>query len=692
MQPSAEDEDYLKAAALAGGGLYFGVDQAFYPFRAVMEEQLAEIIADIRAQGTAITGTAAKPVFSSDRLEADTAMYQSRFSTVGWYGSLKGYDLNDTTGEIQYPANWEASDELPTHSQRNIFTKGLAGAEAFTSANLAQFTAIQRGDLEEVPASSGFTASDMIEYIRGNQSHEGVLDTDFRSRPRSLLGDMVNSAPVYVGAPDMYYSESNHTGYTDYKTDKLSRSPMVYVGANDGMLHAFNAITGVEEWAYIPQAVFKGGKDEGLSALAHKTFNNDHRYYVDGTPVVVDVYIDHDGANTAEDDSDGKQWRTVLIGTMRGGAAGIFALDVTDPIPAGGVDFDELLLWELSGSDLIGDFAEIGNIYGDPSVVKLDDDRWGVVFGNGYNGSTNKAALYVLDVVDGSLISKIAVEENNAATNGLAQPKVVDLDGNGTADRIYAGDLLGNMWAFEAYLSGTDSHWRSVFAGGNGPIPLFSGGDPITKVPVLMEHPDGLGSPNLVVLFGTGKLLETTDLTTMVDSGIYGVFDRGVGGLSRVNLVERDLITSGDSRQFDTSSVALSAASESGWYFDLEAGERAVTNPRLYRGVLFLSTMTPSDGDCDLGGDSWLLTVDPVSGAAPDFAVLDTNDDGIRNGDDIGDIGVNLRGVTTTPAILSDRLYLPGTAKRGNAVEFELGSPSSSNTDMLTWEEIFRNW
>lgn len=692
LQPSSEDSEYLEKAAIAGGGLFFGVDRAFYPFRSVMEEQLAEIIADIRAQGTAITGTAAKPVFSTDKLKDDTTMYQSRFSTVGWYGTLKGYDLDSTTGAVQYPENWEASDVLPSHSQRNIFTKGSSDAVAFTTSNLDELTDTQRADLAEVPSGSSLTSAEMIEYLRGNQSYEGVLDSNFRLRPRSLLGDMVNSAPVYVGAPDMYYSESNHSGYLEYKAAKQSRAPMVYVGANDGMLHAFNAETGVEEWAYIPQAMFKVGADEGMSALAHKGFNDDHRYYVDGTPVVVDVYIDHDGTITAEDDSEGKQWRTVLIGTMRAGARGIFALDVTDPVPAGGVDYNDLLLWEISGNDLVGDFADVGHIYGDPSVVKLDDNRWGVVFGNGYSSSANKAALYVLDVLDGSLISKVTVEENNVATNGMAQPKLLDLDGNGTADRIYAGDLLGNMWAFETYLSGTDSQWRSDYISGSGPVPLFNGQDPITSAPVLMHHPEDLAEPNVVVLFGTGKLLEITDLNTLVDSRVYGVFDRGIGGLSRTNLVERELTTSASSRKFDASSTVDDAAAESGWYFDLEAGERAVTNPRLYRGVLFLSTLTPSDAACDLGGNSWLLTVNPVTGATPDFAILDTNNDNDFNADDIGEIGVNLRGVTTTPAILSDRMYIPGTAQGGDAIELKLGPPTSNDTNMLTWEEIFRHW
>lgn len=690
MQPSSSDETYLRKAATDGGGLYFGVEGAFYPFRSVMEEQLAAIIADIRAQGTAISGSAAKQVFSTDSLEAGTKMYQTRFNTTGWYGSLQSYDLDDSTGAVQYPYNWEANKMLPSPSSRQIFTKGTAGAVAFKSTNLSDLTATQQNDLAEVPAGSGLTASNMIDYLRGDQRQEGVLTTNFRSRPRALLGDIIHSEPKFVGAPNMPYSEANFAGYTAFKTAQAGRTPMVYVGANDGMLHAFYASTGVEAWAYIPQAVFASGESEGLSALASQNFDTDHRYYVDGSPVIVDAFFDHDGDTVAS-------WRTVLIGTMRAGARGLFALDITDPVPlsGGNVDFSELLLWEKSGFDLTDgindEFAGIGYVFGDPSVVKLSDGKWGVAFGNGYNSGGDKAALYVLDVTDGSQISKVEVESNNASANGMSQAKVLDLDGDGAADRIYAGDLLGNMWAFESFTNSGSADWRSAYATGANPKALFSGGDPITTAPVLMAHPDNLNAPNIVVLFGSGKLLEVTDLNTLVDSGVYGVFDTGTGGLNRSDLLARSLSTSGTDRSLGDATTTLNPASHDGWYFDLDAAERTVTDPRLYRGVFFFSSMAPSDVECDLGGDSWLMTVDPLTGLAPDFAVIDSNQDGVRNGSDIGDIAAYLRGVTTTPAILDNRMYVPGTANKGNAKEFELGSPESGSTDRLTWEELFRN-
>lgn len=686
IQPDDEDKAYLESAATAGGGLYFDVPSAFYPFRATMIEALAAIAEDIYGQGTALSGSASKPVFNTNDFTADSVMYQSRFSTNDWRGELSAYNLDDITGEAVYPAIWNASEELPSAAARNIFTIGTGDAPiAFTFGNWGQMTAQQQADLKELPTGSALTEEEMIDYLRGSDTYAGFLDTDFRLRQRSKLPDFINSKATYVQAPNSQYA-NNVNGYDNFVTAQASRRAMIYIGGNDGMLHAFDAETGAEQWAYIPKAMFKDSPEEGMSALADHNYKKNHRYFVDGSVEAFDVFIDI-GNGSAE-------WRTILIGTYRAGARGIFALDVTDPVPSSGsgVDFSELFLWEVSDTDLIGDLDDIGHIYGIPSVVLQPDGKWAVIFGNGYNGDGESGAFYALDATDGSLISTVPVASTSTEVNGLAEVRAVDLNGDNIADRAYAGDLLGHMYAFEPYDDSGTTKWRSVYTQGSHAEPLVSVGDPITTAPVLSLYSGSNTSkaaPEVVVLFGAGKLLEVEDVQIVDGSGqvngIYGVFDFGVSALDKTDLMERTLTTNTLTRSVDNTTQMTS---EMGWFFELPEHERVVVNSRLFRGAFFLSTMTPSDpsaSECSLGGDSWLLAVDPLQGYAPNFEIIpqakDTNNDG-----QIDEMAIKLPGVTTTPAILGNMMFIPGTARKGKAEEVPLGFPPAG-VKILTWEE-----
>nr|MDQ2695074.1 PilC/PilY family type IV pilus protein [Pseudomonadota bacterium] len=232
--------------------------------------------------------------------------------------------------------------------------------------------------------------------------------------------------PVYVGEPRNF---------------SLSRPAAVYVGANDGMLHAFNAETGRELFAYVPASLSAAdvtGSGGGLYRLTQQDYQNNHRYYVDMTPTVAEAQIDN-------------AWRTVLVGGLGAGGRGLYALDITNPTTFN----EDSVLWEVNASQGF----RLGYTFSRPVVAKLNDGRWGVIVGSGYNVTGGNAQLLILSLEGTSRqLRAISVP----GSDSLASPTVVDLDQNGTADRVYAGDLQGRMWAFDISSTNPDN-WRRAF-------------------------------------------------------------------------------------------------------------------------------------------------------------------------------------------------------------------------------------
>ncbi|MGH8553323.1 MAG: pilus assembly protein, partial [Methylococcales bacterium] len=397
--------------------------------------------------------------------------------------------------------------------------------------------------------------------MRGDRSREGP--GEFRQRS-TLLGDIVHSGPVFVGKPNLNWPNTAPfpdvapNRYVDFKTtlshaDNL-RNEIVYFGSNDGMLHGVRARDGAEVLAYIPKNLFSASDNSGLHYLADPFYN--HRYYVDLAPTISDVYIRlrGDSANT---------WHTVLIGAERSGGRGLFALDVTDPGRASDATdsgrFSEsnaasLVLWEFTDLDIGGN---LGFTYSKPTIAMMENGRWAAVFGNGYNDTGDgKAKMFVVFIdggldgvwTDGSINTSLdymflSPEVGYSTTpNGLATPAVVDIDGNGAADRAYAGDLRGNLWAFDLSDASTrvsrnrSPDWKVAYRQGNTPSPLFvvydgtanHSNQPITSKPAVAfnpKPPNGNNFPNVRVFFGTGKYLENNDLTNTGTQSFYGVYD-----------------------------------------------------------------------------------------------------------------------------------------------------------------------
>jgi type IV pilus assembly protein PilY1 len=423
---------------------------------------------------------------------------------------------------------------------------------------------------------------------------------------------------MYVGTPRGRYTEHD---YAQFIKDQKDRKPMIYVGSNDGMLHALDAKDLTEQWAFIPGAVFRN-----LWELTKPDYS--HRYFVDGSPNVGDAYF------------SGK-WHTVLVGGLNKGGRSIYALDVTDPTSTSEADAANKLLWEFTDPDL-------GYTFSQPAVVRMHNGKWAAVFGNGYNSGeggigSGKAILYIVDVKDGSIIKKLDTDVGGSGTpNGLATPVLVDSDGDRVVDSAYAGDLRGNLWKFDLRDPSANA-WDFAFKAGSVPKPLFTANDggagvqPITTRPEVARGPYGAG---VMVLFGTGRYLDKVDRTVglgepkqsfygLIDANQYLDSDRIQNRTElREQTIQDDTFNPGAIPVRRVSNNPLTPLNR-GWFMNLPAnGERQITDPAVRSDRVIFTTLIPNSEACSSGGASWLMEVDLLNGAALPSAPLDTNGDG----------------------------------------------------------------
>ncbi len=564
----------------------------------------------------------ASVALSTGYISSNSRVYQARFQSGDWSGQLLSFPLLtseqggdfgalDTSGSGPQGAEWDASEKLPHHSDRKIITYNGTNGIPFRWNSL---TSEQKDLLED--------NDDILEYLRGNDSKEAKNGGVFRNRS-SKLGDIVNSSPAYVGPPMFRYTKNNYTGF---KQDNSSRRPMLYVGANDGMLHAFDAATGVERFAYIPGSVFNN-----LSELADESYT--HNYFVDGSPTFGDVHF-----NSA--------WHTVLAGGLNKGGQGIYLLDITDPDSfSNETAAADRVLWEFTDAD----DADLGYTYSRPAIAQMKNGKWAVIFGNGYNNTesddntstTGHAVLFITFIeqgLDGTWSSsdfiKLDTEAGSTATpNGLATATPVDIDGDHVVDYIYAGDLMGNLWKFDVSSSNT-SDWKIAF-GLSTPQPLFTATDglgnpqPITVRTEVGRTPFGNG---IMVYFGTGKFLEYGDVSNNIPTqSFYGILDENIPVTTRTSLKQQtvtgEYIFNGETVR--TTSSNLMTDQDSGWYIDLPgSGERNVSEPLLRGGRIIFVTMSPAGDSCSSGGESWLMELDAYHGRRLNTSPFDLDGDG----------------------------------------------------------------
>ena len=607
---------------------------------------------------------------SSSRLRTDGFAYVAGFNSERWSGDLGAYTIAAGTNVVSSTPTWTAASQLDAASfsvtNRLVLTTRsdtLVGTP-FLFANLsdAQKTAIQGVD-------SATVGTNRVNYLRGERTQEVQNGGNLRRRD-SRLGDIVNSNIWHTGRPLRMSFE--HTGHAAFRTTYASRTAVLYVGSNDGMLHAFNAATGQELMAYVPLGVYANLRNYTLT-------NYGHRFFVDGHPFTGDV--DTSGSGTGNGATP--TWKTMLIGGLAGGGKGYFVLDVTNPVAfasnpstftATGVVMDK-----TDGAD-----ADVGHIYAVPvvdpvtgarseQIVKLNNGRWAAVMGNGVN-STNERPVLLIQYLDGSKeLLKIVANSTTAQSNGLSAPRLVDVNGDGKMDVAYAGDLQGNLWKFNLTHT-TDSQWGvSNWSGGtttcknaNNCTPLYVAQDasstrqPISAAPLWIAHPLG----GVQVLFGTGRNMQDADRTNTSVQTIYSLWDKSTytfpGGV--LTAVDGSNITTGRSAlvqqtvvgavtstasgaeaatdYYNTSenTIAYSRADNTakrGWYLDLPASrERVLSNPQLFEGQkVVIGSNVPKTGasgeTCDFDTvteDNWINVFNMISGAPAKTPVFSTTD------------------------------------------------------------------
>lgn len=690
-----QDNDVLMRAAANGvGGAPEGV---VYP--AYNQNQLERAFETIFSLVESDDGTRASISFNSTAISADTLLYQStyQFAANQWDGDLVAFGLNTnsngTGANIELfntTPEWSANDKLTARvnglkpgddDTRAIVTLSGFGSGltregvAFTPGNLTSFSAEMQSDLGGDDSDTAVAAK-VVQYLRGIE-----FPDEFRTRIGGgfgILGDIVDSQPVEIGEPELDYPDYNASAalkfgsaqqsYSQFAKSYAKRDSVVYVGANDGMLHAFSGDKngGDELFAYVPSLLADGNSElEGLYYLTDPSYQ--HRFYVNGGIGVSDVFADLHGTGDA--------WRTLLFGTLGLGGKGIYALDITDPAQFSEANADQIVLWEFggeTGSTTTGD-ADMGHIFGEPKVSMMNDGRFAVIVGNGANSTNGSAVLFILFIeegADGSWDVDDWVEIDTGATgdNGLSTPILVDLNNDRVVDRIYAGDLKGSVWGFDVSNRNPDQ-WDIA----HGTEPLFTASDsdglaqPITSAPLVVinqETPYTNNEPNVLVLFGTGKFIEASDIGGSDVQSFYGVWDRGVGGLLPRDLLQRRLIDKTDlagnvvGRVVDPQSpysdpVAWfdnGSQDQYGWYFDLpDTGERVTIQPAVLRGAIFFLSSIPQDTPCNTGGNGYLNVI-TSQGLSTRTPIYDFNGDGLIDGDDQDFVSLKTEGTSGLPA------------------------------------------
>ena len=656
---------------------------------------------------------------NSTSLQTGSRIYQARFNSNDWSGQVRALGLDPTTGDVIEPEIWDSGQVIngQASSARRILTYGLGtntGIPFTWSAISAQTVTTQKDflNMNESGAVDG-KGSQRVDYLRGDASNEGKSATNFRPRPISKLGDIVNSSPVYVGVPEAGWGGAD---YQQFRVTNLNRSPMIYAGANDGMLHGFDAGTGEEKIAYVPSVVYSN-----LSKLTGQSYS--HKYFVDGTPMVNDVQI-------------GTTWKTVLVGGLNWGGRAFYALDVTDPSTFSESNAASIVMWEFNNSN----DGDLGYTHVQPTyppfkgisqqIRRMYNGKWALIVNNGYNSDNGKAALFIffLDHTGtawtlGTDYIKLVADAPVGLDNGLSTPVPFDIDDDGVVDFIYAGDLKGNLWKFDV-TSSTPSSWNVAFSG----TPLFVAKDssnnlqPITTAPQVIQHDKG----GAVVLFGTGKYLENSDTTTNSTQSFYGVWDKdgSTTVTGRSQLVQQTVL---DTRTITQTAGALQTndyritssnfntssdwTTKLGWYMDLPApvpstapGERIAYNPLVRNNRIVFPTLIPSSTPCLAGGNSWLMEMDALTGNRLSTSPFDVTGRGKFDSNDLVTYGTaqvavsgikpGAGGIITTPTVVKSKddpkkEFKYASSSTGSVIKTP-ESVDPSRVGRISWREIIQ--
>ena len=521
-----------------------------------------------------------QPIAAAGALEFNTfdlsgggaVAFRGDYIRATWDGDLVAYNMA-TTGSTA--VKWKAQTRLAAQSwtTRQIATHNGSNGVPFRWNSLTTTQQTALGDATQGPL--------IADYLHGDATNERTtLNPGGSYRDRySLLGAVIHSRP--------YYYEYAGSG-----------EGRVFVGANDGMLHSFNAVTGDEVFAYVPSMLF--GKLKDLSTPSATTF----KYYVDGQMSIRDVTVS--GVN-----------RTMLVSGLGGGGKGLFALDVSNHSPSSESDVAAMAKWELT--DASTGYANLGNVYAAPQIVKLNSGATVALVPNGPNSSSGVSSLFVINVSTGEKI--VEIPAGTGPDNGLGGIAAVDMNHNGTVDAVYAGDLKGTLWKFNFAGSSPVSPATALFTPASGTE------RPITASPSVIAHPLG----GVLVNFGTGKVYESSDLVSTATEYIYGIWD-GAGATTSVlatpTLTEVSVTVGSLTNKYRAASASSVnyAAGNKGWRVSLTGGERLLGGDTLSdSGRYVVTTTIPNDGSTQ---GAWLLQFDALTGGTPSKPFFDVNGDG----------------------------------------------------------------
>ena len=529
------------------------------------------------------------------QLNAGSRIFQATFHSGDWSGDVASISIGD--GDIADSSSWSmaavANDNPEAFLARGVYTWDVVGRDGAAFPTATQLDGLGR-DGGIAPVSAAANAA----YLRGDRSREQVNGGTLRSRS-SPIGDIVNSSP--------FYSEE---------------AAALFIGANDGMLHAVNAATGVVEFSYVP-----AGMDPArMATLSSPDYA--HRFFVDGG---VDVTTRAQGGD-----------RNLLVGSLGRGGKGVFALDVTDPAV-----FDATqVLWDHSFNDATGGGdADMGHVLGEPLVRKAHNGKTVAFVGNGVDSANGSAALFVYDAVTGAQLRKFTV--GTSGGNGLAPPRAADTNGDGIADYLYAGDLKGSLWRFDIR-DNSPNNWtvQKLFTA-IGP----DGVQPITSAVSIAREP---ATDRIFILFGTGRYLSVGDIDSDDIQSVYGLVDSGSAITGRSELQQRTIAQLGvdskgrTARSFEHYSPLPDG--KKGWYLDLDKptpGERVVSAPFMRGQELWFSSIIPLPGTgCDAGGSGYLNGINAFTGTNPQVgsgtgSPIDVDGDGEGNDQLVGGDGTN---------------------------------------------------
>lgn len=578
--------DDLWHAAVNGRGTYFSARNPESLVKGLSSALGA--MESASGSGAAAATSALKPV------TGDNYIYIANYTTVTWEGQLSSYMLDLSTGAIASSPVWKASSPLDQKigaagnaDSRTIYT-GSTALVPFLWDNLSAtqktyFDNTKLSQYQDWSDADKTTATGplLINYLRGHHRFEdqdrdtafGAYNRLYRDRA-TVLGDIVHSQPVYVQKPNLEFIDA---GYAEYAAAQAGRASTVYIGANDGMLHAFNGNSGSERWAFVPPMSMKN-----MWRLADKDYTTNHRFLVDGPLIVTDAMI-------------GGAWKTVLVGALGKGGRGYYALDITVPDAPS-------LLWTFSADQN----PNMGYSYGAATITKVNG-KWVALLPSGYNNVPESGSyisadgggyLFMVDVASGALLQTFATGIGSPSNpSGLAyvNTRVDDIIKDNTSIAAYGGDLMGNMWRFDLS-KGTVSQVMAL-----GPS------QPITTAAEM-----GLVNDYVVLFFGTGRYLDKTDLDNTAPQTLYAVkADNGLA--SRGNMTQKAINGVG----IDASSVNWNT--QDGWYLDLPvAKERSNLPPQLFYGTIAFATIIPEASACQPGGSSRMYFLDYKTGGGVD--------------------------------------------------------------------------